>query len=441
MQHMPNDERAERLAELVKSAVECGSERWSAFLDQECSSDPTMRAEIESLLQEQEGASQFIETPALHLAAESFIREGAYRAGQTMGDYEIVSLIGRGGMGEVYLAEDRQLCRAVALKIVRRGMNTENLVRRFQREEQILASLNHPGIARLYGGGVTAEGIPYFVMEYVDGLRLDHYCRENRLSILEQLSLFQKVCAAVTYAHQRLIIHRDIKPANIRVTSDGEPKLLDFGIAKLLDPTTSPISEETLTFSGAMTPEYASPEQVAGESITTASDVYSLGVVLYRLLTGRSPYRTTTNRPDEIARAITEQEPARPSTAVAVRDPNPQSETPTEDREHAKTFRVGNLKSLRGDLDNIILMAMSKEPSRRYQSAAQFSADIQRHLEGRPVVARKDTFIYRTSKFIKRNPFRVAAASLISDESGRRDDDNRLASKGSATGKGQSRRC
>ena len=312
---MPN-ERAERLAELVKSAVECGRERWSAFLDEECPSDPAMRAEIESLLQEQEGASQFIETPALHLVAESLIREGAYHAGQIIGDYEIVSLIGRGGMGEVYLAEDRQLHRAVALKIVRRGMDTGNLVRRFQREEQILASLNHPNIARLYGGAVTAEGVPYFVMEYVDGPRLDHYCRENRLSIHEQLALFQKVCAAVTYAHQRLIIHRDIKPANIRVTAEGEPKLLDFGIAKLLDPTTSPIREETMTFSGAMTPEYASPEQMRGETMTTTSDVYTLGVVLYKLLTGQSPYRTKTNRPDEIARAITDQDPERPSTAI-----------------------------------------------------------------------------------------------------------------------------
>ena len=192
-----------------------------------------------------------------------------------------------------------------------------DLTRRFQREEQILAGLNHPNIARLYDGAVTADGVPYFVMEYVDGPRLDHYCSENRLSLLDRLALFRKVCAAVTYAHQRLVIHRDIKPANIRVTAEGEPKLLDFGIAKLLHPATVPSGEETMTFPAAMTPEYASPEQLRGEAMATTSDIYSLGVVLYKLLTGQSPYRTKTTRPDELARAITEQDPERPSTAIA----------------------------------------------------------------------------------------------------------------------------
>ncbi len=395
------DQRAGRVAELVKSAVECGPETWSAFLDEECGSDPAMRAEIESLLQEHEGASRFLEVPALHLAAESLVRGGVFHAGQTIGDYEIVSLIGSGGMGDVYLAQDRQLHREVALKMVRRGLDTDDLVRRFQREEQILASLNHPNIARLYGGAITAEGLPYFVMEYVEGDRLDLYCDKNELSIHERIALFRKVCAAVTYAHHRLVIHRDIKPANIRVTAEGEPKLLDFGIAKLLDPARSPSSEVTMTFANAMTPEYASPEQVRGETMTTSSDIYSLGVVLYKLLTGQSPYRTKTNRSDEITRAITDQAPERPSTALA-----------KSGAEDSKT-KIHNPKSLRGDLDNIILMAMRKEPSRRYESAAQFSADIQRHLERRPVVARKDTFTYRTSKFIKRHPFGVAAAALI----------------------------
>jgi len=393
------DRRAERVAELVKSAVECGPEAWTGFLNEKCGTDLAMRAEIESLLREHEGASRFIETPALHLAAESLVRAGAYRAGQTIGTYEIMSLLGSGGMGEVYLAQDRELHRKVALKLVRRGMASDDMIHHFKREEQLLASLNHPNIAQLYGGGVSADGIPFFAMEYVEGERLDEYCNERALAIKERLQLFRKVCSAVTYAHQHLVIHRDLKPANIRVTAEGEPKLLDFGIAKLLDSENAQRSGETLTLQGVMTPEYASPEQISGGSITTASDVYSLGVVLYKLVTGQSPYRTKTNRPEEIARAITEQEPARPSTTVGLSS-NQQS-------------TIRNQKSLRGDLDNIILMALRKEPARRYASVAQFSADIQRHLHGRPVVARKDTFTYRTSKFIKRHPFRVAAAALI----------------------------
>src|SRR5438552_12228593 len=223
-------------------------------------------------------------------------------------------------MGEVYLAQDRQLDRRVALKLIRRGLNSEDIIRHFKREEHLLASLNHPNIAQLYGSGLTAEGVPFFVMEYVEGQRLDDYCNERKLETKERLQLFRKVCSAVTYAHQRLVIHRDLKPANVRVTAEGEPKLLDFGIAKLIEVENAQSSSMTLTLQGVMTPEYASPEQVRGESMTTASDVYSLGVVLYKLLTGQSPYRTTTNRPDEIVHAITEQEPTRPSTAVQNRD-------------------------------------------------------------------------------------------------------------------------
>jgi len=400
------DQRAQRLAELVKSAVECEPEARPAFLDDECRSDPAMRAEIESLLQQQEGASQFIEIPALHLAAKSFMREGAFCAGQTIGDYEIISLIGSGGMGEVYLAEDEQLHRKVALKLVRRGMDSDDIIRHFKREEHLLASLNHPNIAQLYGSGVSVDGIPFFAMEYVEGQRLDEYCDERGLGTKERLQLFRKVCSAVTYAHQRLVIHRDLKPANIRVTAAGEPKLLDFGIAKLLDSENAPSRGQTLTLQGVMTPEYASPEQVRGESMTTASDVYSLGVVLYKLLTGQSPYRTKTNRPDEIVRAITEQEPTRPSTAI--RGASFQL-AGNRNLESCAT----NPKSLRGDLDNIVLMAMRKEPSRRYSSIGQFSADIQRHLDGLPVLARKDTFTYRASKFIRRHRVAVAAAFLI----------------------------
>ena len=391
------DERAERLADLVKAAVERGPDGWPAFLDEACRFDPAMRAKVEALLSHRERVRRFIEKPAIGLVAETLLRERVPEVNGTIENYEILSLIGRGGMGEVYLARDRKLQRQVALKFVRHGLYDRDLTRRFQREEQILASLSHLNIARLYGGGVTAEGVPYFVMEYVDGTRLDDYCEENHLSIRERLQLFRKVCAAVAYAHQNLVIHRDIKPGNIRVTREGEPILLDFGIAKLLGPVTGSGGEQTVTFGYAMTPEYASPEQVRGEAMATTSDVYSLGVVLYKLLTGQGPYRTKTNRREELARAITEQEPQRPSTAVAS---NQQSE-------------IRDRKLLRGDLDNIVLRAMRKEPHRRYESAAEFSEDIRRHLVGLPVIARKDTWSYRSAKFVGRNRVAVGAGTLV----------------------------
>ena len=393
---IPN-ERAERLAELVKSALELPAESWPAFLDQECKGDSELRHEIESLLAQQQGSSGFLEEPALGLAAENLVRDGACAPGQILGDYKILSFIARGGMGEVYLARDRQLERKVALKLIRRGMNSAEIVRHFQREERLLASLNHPNIAQLYGGGVTPDGMPFFAMEYVDGQRLDEHCAERSLTTRQRLELFRKVCAAVTYAHQRLVIHRDIKPANIRVTAEGEPKLLDFGIAKLLEPETSLGQEPTLTLASAMTPDYASPEQVRGETVATTSDVYSLGVVLYRLLTGQGPYRTKTTRPEELARAITDQEPERPSTALA----------------NNQKSAIRNQQSLEGDLDNIILQAMRKEPERRYTSVGQFSEDIRRHLEGLPVTACRDTWSYRSAKFFRRHRVGAAAAALV----------------------------
>ena len=331
--------------------------------------------------------------------AERLDLSGELKSGERLGDYKIISLIGEGGMGEVYLAEDTKLGRKVAIKLLKLGLGTADIIRHFHQEERILAGLTHPNIAQLYGGDVTKNGLPYFVMEYVAGVRLDDYSRDHRLSIAERLKLFRKICSAVSYAHHRLVIHRDLKPANIRVTVDGEPKLLDFGIAKLLDPTTSEI-EQTMTFAAVMTPDYASPEQVRGETMTTASDVYSLGVVLYELLTGQKPYKIENRTPTAIARAITEQEPTKPSTAIARADgrSKPQISTP---------------KILQGDLDNIVLMAMRKEPERRYASVGQFSEDIRRHLEGLPVIARKDTLGYRTSKFVARNKIAVAAAALI----------------------------
>ena len=387
------DGREERLAEIVKSALECPLEDQTVFLAERCGSDAELRAEAEALLEQQDLIGHFLEEKALHRAAAALLNHKDNLEGKVIGQYEIRSLIARGGMGEVYLAQDRRLQRKVALKLIRRGMDSADLILHFQREERLLAGLNHPNIAQLYGGGLTADGIPFFAMEYVEGLRIDEHCDEFRLSTEERLQLFRKVCAAVSYAHQHLVIHRDIKPANIRVAAEGEPKLLDFGIAKLLEPATELGAEKTLTFVGAMTPEYASPEQVRGEAIATTSDIYSLGVVLYKLLTGQSPYRTKTLRSDEITRAITDQDPERPSLAKTVQD--------STDARH-----------LRGDLDHIILKALRKEPERRYQSAAELSEDIWRHLSGLPVGAGKDTWSYRTGKFVRRNKIAAAATAV-----------------------------
>lgn len=396
-----SSERARHIAEIVKSALERPPEDAHLFLDEACAGDAEMRAEVDSLLSYQVQANGFIEQGALNVAAEALARDGSLAGEQVIGGYKILSKIGAGGMGDVYLAEDIQLRRKVALKLVRAALSTDDIVARFRHEEQILASLNDPNIAHLYGGGVTPNGIPFFAMEYIEGLRIDQYCERRGLNIAERLQLFRKVCSAVHYAHQHLVIHRDLKPSNILVTEAGEPKLLDFGIAKLLK---TDEATPVVTLVGVMTPDYASPEQVRGESITTASDVYSLGVVLYRLLTGQSPYRTQTNRPDEIARAITDQDTDRPSASFAITKRH--SNRPS-------LFSNPHSRSLRGDLDNIALMALRKDPARRYASVAQFSEDIRRHLDGLPVIARKDTFSYRSTKFIKRHRVGVLAAVLV----------------------------
>ena len=390
----------QQVEEVFWSALEQTAENRAAYVQSACAGDENLRAEVEAMLRSHEQAGDFMGQPAYQMNAQLLDQEtGALQIGETFGDYRILSLLGEGGMGEVYLAEDTKLDRKVALKLVKSGLGRANLLRHFRREEKILAGLTHPNIARLYGGAVTPDGIPYFVMEYVEGERLDRYCDTRKLKISERLHLFRTICSAVSYAHQHLVIHRDIKPANIRVTAEGEPKLLDFGIAKLVDPQSDPIGEQTMTLQSVMTPEYASPEQVRGEGVTTASDIYSLGVVLYELLTGQRPYRTKSRRPDEVARAISEEEPTKPSTALA-RAIDPKS-------------KIQNPKWLRGDLDNIVLMAMRKEPSRRYASVAQFSEDVRRHLEGLPVVARKDTVGYRSAKFIRRHRVGVAAAALV----------------------------
>jgi serine/threonine protein kinase/Tfp pilus assembly protein PilF len=340
-----------------------------------------------------------------------------------IGPYRIIRRIGQGGMGAVYLAarDDDQFKKQVAIKLIKRGMDTDFVLRRFRNERQILASLDHPNVARLLDGGTTEDGRPYFVMEYIEGKPITEYADQKRLATVERLKLFGQVCAAVHYAHQNLVIHRDIKPSNILVTADGTPKLLDFGIAKLLNPELAAQTiEATALAVRLMTPEYASPEQVRGEQITTSSDVYSLGVLLYELLTGHRPYRISSRLPDEIARVVCEEQPQKPSTAVAravtVEDTDgtmratltPESVSRTRDGQPDKLRR-----KLSGDIDNIVLMAMRKEPQRRYASVDQLSNDILRHLDGRPVIARKDTLAYRASKFIRRHKAGALAALLI----------------------------
>jgi len=396
---MPPD-RAERVAEIVEQALEHEPAERRTFVDESCNGDTGLRREVDELLGHADGARDFIETPVFKIDPEQWAEKVELRIGAMMGEYRIIALIGEGGMGEVYLAEDQKLRRQVALKLVRPSFTSRAMLRHFEHEERILAALNHPNIARLYGTGLTPDGLPYFVMEYVEGEPLDEFVNKRQLSVEQRLQLFRKVCGAVSYAHQHLVIHRDLKPANIRVTAEGEPKLLDFGIAKLLDDTAATLPEQTVTLRALMTPDYASPEQVRGDLVSTASDVYSLGVVLYELLTGSKPFRLASRRPEEIARAITDQEPARPSTALL------KSKIGSESGRR-------DSKLLRGDLDNVVLMALRKEPERRYRTVGQLAEDIRRYLENLPVAARKDTLVYRSSKFVRRHRLAVSAAAIV----------------------------
>ena len=389
-------ERWEQIRQLLESALERDPGERTAFLDAACGSDEPLRAEVASLLVSHEKAGEFTGAGAFEDGMR-LIEQGeiASLAGRRIGNYRIVREIGRGGMGAVYQAAraDDAFRKDVAIKLIKRGLDTEDSVRRFRSERQILASLDHPNISRLLDGGTTEDGLPYLVMEYIQGEPIDQYADARKLGITARLHLFQSVCAAVHYAHQNLVIHRDIKPGNVLVTAEGVPRLLDFGIAKLLLPErSSEAAGATVTSVHLMTPEFASPEQVRGEAITTASDVYSLGVLLYVLLSGRRPYKLDGLTAAGIERAICVDEPEKPS-AAAVR---------------------GELRRrLHGDLDNIVLMAMHKEPGRRYGSVEHLSEDIRRHLEGLPVMARPDSPGYRAAKFAGRHKAGVAAAVLV----------------------------
>lgn len=337
--------------------------------------------------------------------------------GQRFGAYQVIREIGRGGMGAVYLAAraDDQYKKRVALKILRADVNAQEVLSRFRHERQILASFDHPNIAGLLDGGSTPNGEPYFVMDYVEGTPIDQYCDSHSLSVAERITLFRQVCGAVQYVHQNLIVHRDLKPSNILVTPEGVPKLLDFGIAKILKPEMmATMVNATRAEDRVMTPAYASPEQVRGEPITTASDIYSLGVVLFELFTGRRPYRMKSNTAHELARVICDEEPDKPSTAITKTDRGtPQQSARVEELSRKRSTEPDRLeRHLKGDLDNILLKAMRKEPQRRYASVEQFSEDLHRHLANLPVSAHEDSFRYRTEKFVRRNVVAVAAATM-----------------------------
>lgn len=369
--------------------------------------DDEIREEIISLLEFEESSADFMSVSANDLAGE-LVLDGklkSERIGRKIGIYEISEELGIGGMGAVYLAErtDGKFKQKVAVKMLKREFNVETVRRNFRREREILSKLNHPFIARLLDAGTTADGVPFLVMEYVEGVSIDKFCERKNLSLKERLKLFNKVCEAVSFAHQNLVIHRDLKPSNILVTEKGEPKLLDFGISKLLDAENSE-DKTSVTLLGAMTPEYASPEQIRGETISTATDIYSLGVVLYKILTGTLPYKFSGKTNGDLLKAIAEEEPTAPSSI---------SNFKSEVSNHENSPSVIRPPQLKGDLDNIILKALSKEPARRYKTVEQFSADIWRHLDGLPVFAQRATIFYRAAKFIKRNKIAVIAAWLI----------------------------
>jgi non-specific serine/threonine protein kinase/serine/threonine-protein kinase len=417
-----NPEQWQVIRRIFHEAVVLPAGERDEFIVRAAEGDESLRMEVQSLLASHDRAASFIESESDQVATVARDRILADEMiGRRVGTYRIVREIGRGGMGAVYqgVRDDAEFSKRVAIKLIRTGMNTASVVRRFLSERQILANLDHPNIARLLDGGTSEEGLPYFVMEYIEGQPIKEYCDTRRLETDERLKLFRDVCSAVHYAHQNLVIHRDIKPRNILVTPDGTVKLLDFGIAKLLLP--GPGRDETTQAAArAMTPDYASPEQARGDPITTSSDVYSLGVLLYELLTGHRPYRITSGSPVEIIRAICEQEPDKPSTAIARVETVPAGDEDTnitltpESVSKARASQPDKLRrELEGDLDNIVLKAMRKEPQRRYASAEQLSEDIRRYLNGLPVIARKDTVSYRTGKFVRRHKAGVAAAGLI----------------------------
>lgn len=446
MQMTPNE--WDRAKELFEAALELEPSQRASFLAENCH-EKSLQQEVEKLLMNFQAASNFLDSPAVSSGipesmglAEIQLQEVARpdlpsgqdpptaknaevedpMVGRRLGAYNLVRRVGEGGMAAVFQAvrADDEYQKEVAVKLVLPGLDSQDVLNRFRNERQTLAGLEHPNIVRLLDGGSAPEGLPFLVMEYVDGSPIDEYCDRHKLSVDERLRLFGEVCDAVQFAHEKLVIHRDLKPSNILVMADGTPKLLDFGIAKVLNPERSTYGWlPTQTGLRCMTPAYASPEQTQGKSVSPQTDVYSLGVVLYELLTGHRPYRLTRHSPAEIERAICEQEPETPSTAISrvETDTSPDGKTITKTPEMVSLTREGQpdklRRRLRGDLDNIVLKALQKEPQQRYGSVAEFSQDIDCHLQRQPIKARPSTFAYRVSKFAQRHKTEVTATFAV----------------------------
>jgi tRNA A-37 threonylcarbamoyl transferase component Bud32/tetratricopeptide (TPR) repeat protein len=379
-------ENWKKIKEVFNQASDLPKAKVASFL---ADYDVEIRLEVEKMLKAIETDKSLLNTPVVEL---NEVWQEEDLLGQKVGDYKILREIGEGGMGSVYEAirDDGEFEQRVAIKLIKSGLGSKEISSRFRHERQILASLEHPNIARLLGGGMTQKGLPYYAMEFIEGKPIDEFCTENNLSINERLELFRQVCAAVSFAHSRLVVHRDLKPSNIFVTKDGIVKLLDFGISKVLTPNSDQMG--TATQLGIMTPAYASPEQVRGETVTTSTDVYSLGVILYELLTDQLPYQTKGKSIAELLQIVSEAQIPKPSE-------NPKS-------------KIKNLK-LKGDIDTITLKALNREIERRYASVEQLSEDIRRYLNDLPIKAQADTFSYRYRKFIQRNKVGVIATSAV----------------------------
>ena len=429
-----------RVKELFQTALDLDPSQRVAFLAENCHDDQ-IRTEVERLLRNYQEAASFFNDPALNPLWEDRTTEGSSDSraastlfttpfeteeenpmtGRRLGAYKVVRCIGQGGMAAVFLATraDDEYQKQVAIKLVHQGLDSRELLSRFRKERQTLADLDHPNIVKLLDGGSTQEGAPFLVMDYVEGTPIDEFCDHHKLCVGDRLRLFSKVCEALQYAHRKSIVHRDLKPSNILVTNDGTPKVLDFGIAKVLSSTSAQTLTLTQTRTRCMTPAYASPEQMRGKSITTATDIYSLGVMVYELLSGHRPYRLKEHTAVELERAICEQEPALPSTSVGRVETDitsrgiPVTKTP----ELVSQTREGSpeklRRRLRGDLDNIVLKALQKEPEGRYSSVEEFSRDISRHLQHLPVRVRRRTLIYSASKFVWRHKAPLSAILFL----------------------------
>ena len=419
---MRESRRVEMVEQLFHEALECDDAFRAGFLAKACAGDVELLADVASLLASYEQDRNFLQKSAFNRSAlevaGTVLQEKASEVPEVprVNGFHLVREVGRGGMGAVYEAfsVNGEVGHRVAIKLVKRRMDTEFILRRFDRERRILGAFDHTYIARLLDGGATDDGLPFFVMEYVEGLPIDRYLREAALPTTERLKLFLKVCEAVSYAHRHRVIHRDLKPSNILVTEAGVPKLLDFGVAKLLDlDSVGKTADVTATAMAhrVMTPEYASPSQLLGLPPTETDDVYSLGLLLYILLTGEHPYRFRSRAPEEILRSIIEGRVRRPSDAV-VYSPAPSNETTNT----AVSSRPGGNKArrdMRGNLDKVVMKALHKEPERRYTSVEEMAEDIRRHLVGRPVSARPDSLAYRAARFAGRHPTYTVSTAAV----------------------------